>query len=75
MSSNAQMPGLDCPQCSHRIPMTIPLLLSGRPFFCQGCGLKIEVDSQKSSYVLDRLQNLQNKLDQADKMAKEALGK
>ncbi len=55
--------------------MTIPLLLSGRPFYCSGCGLKIEVDSQKSAYVLDRLQNLQDKLDQADKMAKEALGK
>ncbi len=69
---NQQTPGLDCPECGHRIPTSIPILLSGRPLFCGGCGLKLEIDMQKSSYVLDKLQDLQDNLIKAENLAKQA---
>lgn len=62
----SKAPGLDCPQCGHRIQITIPTLLSGRPFYCTNCFLEISVDREKSNEALGELSKLNNAMQKAE---------
>ena len=69
--SIAKTPGLSCPQCSHRIIVSIEILLSGRAIQCPSCGLELTVDDEKSEGALDALNKLQRGLNQASKIKSE----
>jgi hypothetical protein len=62
--------GLKCPECKSAIPVSIPLLLSGGPFVCPGCGLRLNVNRGESQSALGALA----KLDVGMKKARQASG-
>ena len=62
----AAQPGLVCPQCSHKIGITIPMLLSGQPFYCTVCFLEIAVNQTESASALASLSRLQGQFDKAN---------
>jgi len=64
-------PGLDCPQCSYRIPITIPMLLSDAPIVCTSCGLIITVDKEKSRNSLNELKKLDTTINKAQEILNE----
>jgi DNA-directed RNA polymerase subunit RPC12/RpoP len=51
-------PGLDCPRCTFRIMISVPMLLSGEPVTCPSCGLRLTVDRQQSQACLDELKKV-----------------
>lgn len=57
----SKQPGLVCPQCSHKIQVSIDMLLSGAPIECPSCQLKLNVNKEESP-VLDRLKKLDEKI-------------
>lgn len=63
-------PGLPCPECSHRIKISIQMLLSGEPIACPSCQLVMSVDKDASRGVLDALVQLDEKISQADDVKK-----
>ena len=64
----AAQPGLVCPECSHKITITIPMLLSGQPFFCHACFLEISVNQTESAAALASLSKLQGEFGKANKI-------
>ena len=64
----SQQPGLNCPKCAFKIPITIPMLLSGQPVYCTNCFLKLEVDQEKSGESISVLQKLQESFDTANEI-------
>ena len=66
----SRKPGLSCPRCEARMPISIPMLLSGEPIYCPDCKLKIEVDRDKSSKTLGSLEKLNSRLNHASAVAK-----
>lgn len=68
---NAQVsgqPGLTCPRCREKFPISIPMLLSGQPIFCPHCLLRLDVDKAKSEQSLKALGKLQCDLDRANEI-------
>ena len=51
-----------CPDCDAGIDMSLASLLAGRPVFCSGCGVKLEVDLAASGEVLERVREGVEKL-------------
>jgi hypothetical protein len=51
-------PGLDCPQCSFRMMISVPMLLAGDPAICPACGLQLAVDREQSRGCLNELQKV-----------------
>jgi hypothetical protein len=66
----AAQPGLNCPQCSTKIAITIPMLLSGQPFYCTACFLEISVNQTESAPALNALQKLQGEFQKAEAIVK-----
>lgn len=66
----AAQPGLVCPECSTKIAITIPMLLSGQPFYCTGCFLEISVNQTESAAALSALQKLQGEFQKAEAIVK-----
>jgi hypothetical protein len=66
----AAQPGLNCPECSTKIAITIPMLLSGQPFYCMGCFLEISVNQTESAAALNALQKLQGEFQKAEAIVK-----
>ena len=66
----ATQPGLVCPECSTRIAITIPMLLSGQPFYCTGCFLEISVNQTESAAALSALNKLQGEFQKAEAIVK-----
>ena len=66
----AAQPGLICPECSTKIAITIPMLLSGQPFYCTGCFLEISVNQTESAAALNALQKLQGEFQKAEAIIK-----
>jgi hypothetical protein len=66
----AAQPGLVCPQCSTKIAITIPMLLSGQPFYCTGCFLEISVNQTESATALNALNKLQGEFQKAEVIVK-----
>lgn len=61
----SRQPGLNCPECTTRIPISIQILLNSGSVTCPGCSLSLEIDRQQSEGALHALQKLQNGLDAA----------
>lgn len=72
--ANAARPGVPCPECHFRIPVTIPMLLSNATIFCNCCGLKLSVDHEKSKEGLEMLQDLHKAMENAKNVKKNPLG-
>ena len=57
--SNAQQAPLhmrmECPDCSAGIELSLPMLLLGRPVWCSGCGVRLDIDLKASGDVLRRI--------------------
>ena len=68
----AAQPGLICPQCTTKIAITIPMLLSGQPFYCTACFLEISVNQTESAAALNALQTLQGEFRKAEAIVKQA---
>jgi hypothetical protein len=62
----AAQPGLNCPDCGTKITVTIPMLLSGQPFYCTACFLEIRVNHTESAPALNALQKLQGEFQKAE---------
>ncbi len=63
----SKQPGLSCPECGTRIPISFDNLLRQVPVVCQGCQLVLHVDPQQSKGALSALQKLQDGLAAAGK--------
>jgi hypothetical protein len=66
----AAQPGLNCPECSTKIAITIPMLLSVQPFYCTACFLEISVNQTESAAALNALQKLQGEFQKAEAIVK-----
>ncbi len=55
-------PGLNCPECSFKITISIEQLVSGSSIICPSCGLKLDVDDQKSKPAIEAVKKLDNAL-------------
>lgn len=62
-SHNIPTSGFPCPQCEVHIVLTIPMLLGTDAFFCGTCGLKLELDRDKSKESLEDLKKVQESHD------------
>lgn len=69
-NSPGQSAGLKCPDCGSHIPTTIEMLLHNAAIFCSNCGLKLTIDRQESKSGLDKLRNLDEALQKANKVKK-----
>ena len=67
----AAQPGLVCPECSTKIAITIPMLLSGQPFYCTACFLQISVNQTESAAALSALHKLQGEFQKAEAIVKQ----
>ncbi|MEY4581904.1 MAG: hypothetical protein RL701_6607 [Pseudomonadota bacterium] len=63
----SRSPGLTCPQCGHRIQITIDLILGGH-VVCPSCFLQLSVERDQSREALAALERLNYQLNQARKM-------
>ena len=63
-------PGLKCPRCQFLIEISIPMLLSGQPIFCNQCYLRLSVDQKKSKDALKSVHQLDLGLKKAEKHKK-----
>lgn len=61
-------PGLDCPECGHRIPVTIHNLLHDKSIICGHCLLELDVDRDKSKPSLEALSRLDQGFSRAQAM-------
>ena len=68
-------PGLECPDCSYLIPISMDMLLYGRAVYCGKCGLKLTIDQEASAQGLRALSTLKEAMDKAEKLKQEALSK
>jgi hypothetical protein len=46
---------MECPDCSEGIVLSLPMLLIGRPVWCGGCGVRLDIDLKASGEVLRRI--------------------
>jgi hypothetical protein len=46
---------MECPDCAAGIELSLPTLLLGRPVWCGGCGVRLDIDLQASGDVLRRI--------------------
>lgn len=63
----SRQPGLVCPECSFKIPISIDMLLSEGPIICPSCKLNLNVEKEASKPILDRLRKLDNVIKEAQK--------
>jgi len=65
-------PGLVCPMCSYKIPVTIEQLLGGHGLQCPSCQLKLGVPRQENRDVLNALGKVQNAIDEGKRVQQNA---
>lgn len=63
--SISKNPGLNCPECTNRIPVDIKMLIHSNAITCPSCNLELEVDREKSEGALAALSKLQSGLHEA----------
>ena len=64
----SHQPGLVCPECNFKMPISIDMLLSGSPIECPSCGLKLSVEQEASKPILDRLRKLDGLIKNANNL-------
>lgn len=57
-------PGFPCPECGFTISVSIDLLVAGRPAFCNGCGLELQLDKERSMPILEEFQELKSNIEE-----------
>ncbi|MEQ9062781.1 MAG: hypothetical protein RIE58_01295 [Vicingaceae bacterium] len=62
----SKTPGLNCPQCSFRISVSVPMLLSGAAIVCPACNLKLNVEQEQSKPCLDELKKVNDAMNRAE---------
>ena len=65
-------PGLVCPQCQNKIPVSILNLLQDSAIMCPYCNLELKIDQQQSQGSLSKLKDFYGKYQEAEKMYEEA---
>lgn len=60
MVQEQRMPGVNCPRCKQFIPTSIMELLSAAFLRCPHCGLRMDIDRQKSKLALEALKKVNN---------------
>jgi transcription elongation factor Elf1 len=60
-------PGLDCPKCRFRMPVSIQMLLSGQPVVCPSCGLRLTIERERSKACLDELRKVHDAVARVEK--------
>lgn len=68
----SRTPGINCPECSTRLIVSITHLVNLHPLVCSKCGLELVIDPEKSKGALDSLRKLQAGLNQASKVRQES---
>lgn len=68
----SRTPGLNCPECGTRMVVSIQNLVNLEPLNCPTCGLELTVDVEHSQSALESLRKLQNGLEEASKIRKDA---
>lgn len=58
--------GFPCPECGGAVPVDVSRLLSGVPFYCSGCGLRLQVDAGASAGALEAARHYQAALGHAE---------
>lgn len=60
-------PGINCPQCGHKFPVSIEILLSLQPIYCPSCNLKLELNKEKSKEALEAMEKMWRAINQPKK--------
>ena len=68
----SRTPGINCPECSTRLVVSISHLVNLQPVICPSCGLELIIDSEKSKGAIDSLKRLQEGLNQASKIRQQS---
>ena len=55
-------PGINCPKCAHKFPVTIEQLLASNFIICPSCALRLELNREKSKEALEAMEKLFTKL-------------
>jgi len=61
-------PGITCPRCGLRFPVSIPQLLAADAISCSHCGLRLSVDQEKSGEALELLRRLEQGITPAQEL-------
>lgn len=51
-------PGINCPQCGHKFPVSIEILLTSQAIYCPACNLKLELNREKSKEALEAMEKV-----------------
>ncbi|AFL83176.1 hypothetical protein Belba_0518 [Belliella baltica DSM 15883] len=71
--SISKNPGLKCPECSTRIPISIQTLLTSNGVTCPNCDLELEIDKEKSEGALHALEKLQSGIQKASSIRNQSI--
>jgi predicted RNA-binding Zn-ribbon protein involved in translation (DUF1610 family) len=59
--------GFPCPECGVPIRVDVARLLSAVPFFCCGCGLRLQVDASASAGAMEAMRHYQAAMGHAER--------
>lgn len=51
--------GLPCPKCRQMIPISMQQMLMHHTFFCPSCGLRLDIDKNKSDKAIEALRKIE----------------
>lgn len=58
MNHEQRIPGVGCPRCNKFIPTSITELITASFLCCPHCGLRMDIDRQKSKTALEALKKV-----------------
>ena len=59
--------GFPCPECGDTIQVDVARLLSSAPFFCSGCGLRLQLDAGSSAGAMEAMRHYQAAMGHAER--------
>lgn len=51
--------GIPCPNCRQMIPISMQQMLMYRTIFCPSCGLRLDIDKNKSDKAIEVLRKIE----------------
>jgi predicted RNA-binding Zn-ribbon protein involved in translation (DUF1610 family) len=51
-----------CPSCGHDLKQTVGLLKANEPMRCSGCGIGINIDTNRLAHAAEEIQNALEKV-------------